>query len=343
MGSWSVYCGISNITITEGTRVVLVPLIKNENYYIHRDNNHYCLPIFGKYNDYGSIGNIEEDFNTKIIESFHNCTIQEFCDCLTNYNDEEIESMKDIDYMWIHRDVYDFMVNYHPIGYDRVGDFDMGNQEILKMMGFEYVGENTFDSRYKYTWVMDGIEVQSDGEWCHLINDKTNCGLYDINSFKELFPNKDFSKLENLEKQYTYFLYDDENKRGEMLLTIPFGVDHMYFPLKKQNERMKLLCKDIEDIATKNILDDMYFNNTSMDNKIKPFVKEYINLLMDDDFCKRCADLVTLWKNMYVGSYNLKSYQLYITPQCGEHKIHQAILEEFTKINKNYINTEDDE
>jgi hypothetical protein len=52
-GSWSVYCGISNISITSGNDCVLLPL-KETNGEYHRYSP-ATLPIFGKYNDYGGI------------------------------------------------------------------------------------------------------------------------------------------------------------------------------------------------------------------------------------------------------------------------------------------------
>lgn len=154
MGSWSVYCGISNITITSGTRVALVPIHTISGISESRDMFHYSLPIFGVYNDYGGIENIEEDFNTKILEKLHNCDIETFCECLTRMdiqstNKEVEETLKNIKYMWIIRDVYDFMVSYHPNEYDRVGAFDIGKKSILTALGFNYIGEGK-DTRYKY-------------------------------------------------------------------------------------------------------------------------------------------------------------------------------------------------
>lgn len=315
MGSYSIYCGISNITITEGTKVALLPIYKNIISSEGRNYSHYSLPIFGEYADYGCIDNIEKDFNTIIIEKIHNCSIEDYCENLIE------NSLKDNDYMWIHKDVYDYLVNYHPKGYERVGSFDMGKKEILKHLGFKYIGLIN-DIRYNQTWELDGIKIHSDGEYCQLASN--NSVIYNISDLKVIFPNKDFSSIENLEKENLYFLFDEQERFN--LLHFPFGIDRNYYLnfklLKNFNNPPKYFEEQVE--------------------KILPIHKEYLTLLMDDSFCKRATELNTLYKNMYCGSYELKPFQPYITPQCGEHKIHQQILEKFVEINKQYI-TEDDE
>lgn len=79
MGSWSVYCGISQISITDGKKCVLLPLKKTASgsYLPYMPAT---LPVFGEYNDYGGMQNIEENENTKFIEEYFNCKISEFCD-----------------------------------------------------------------------------------------------------------------------------------------------------------------------------------------------------------------------------------------------------------------------
>jgi hypothetical protein len=47
MGSWSVYCGVSNISITDGNECVLLPLKKNDGYHGYLPYLPATLPIFG--------------------------------------------------------------------------------------------------------------------------------------------------------------------------------------------------------------------------------------------------------------------------------------------------------
>lgn len=44
-----------------------------------------ALPIFGKYNDYGTIDDIKRDSNTELIEKITGVTIEEFIDIIDNY------------------------------------------------------------------------------------------------------------------------------------------------------------------------------------------------------------------------------------------------------------------
>lgn len=72
MGSWSVNCGISNITITAGTECVLLPLKTNENGEGYLPYLPATLPIFGEYDDYGGIENIIEDDGQTSVRVFYN-------------------------------------------------------------------------------------------------------------------------------------------------------------------------------------------------------------------------------------------------------------------------------
>ena len=97
MGSFHVTCGLTGVTIGEGNRVALLPLIStsggspkpllmtnsatiqspNENF------TPFCLPIFGEYDEYGCLYNVKVDDNTKAIESFFGFSIDTFIACLT--------------------------------------------------------------------------------------------------------------------------------------------------------------------------------------------------------------------------------------------------------------------
>lgn len=72
MGCWNATCGISNLAITYGSDVVCIPILlensRNEvagQCYIDDMYSPFCLPIFGKYNDYGAMENIILDETAK--------------------------------------------------------------------------------------------------------------------------------------------------------------------------------------------------------------------------------------------------------------------------------------
>ncbi|HLD89590.1 MAG TPA: hypothetical protein VI911_00980 [Patescibacteria group bacterium] len=97
MGSFNVACSISNVSINAGQRIAFIPLVIKR--HLAKDGKlpipnqmliepdslltPFCLPIFGKYNDYGSIEHIEKDANTEAIEAYMGMPIESFVDCIT--------------------------------------------------------------------------------------------------------------------------------------------------------------------------------------------------------------------------------------------------------------------
>lgn len=83
MGCWNETCGVSNLSINHGDKVVLIILQETwseaeiKQYGIEEDSSGMCypddlwnpryLPIHGKYNDYGSIEKVVEDLNTRVV------------------------------------------------------------------------------------------------------------------------------------------------------------------------------------------------------------------------------------------------------------------------------------
>jgi len=56
-----------------------------------------------------------------------------------------------------------------------------------------------------------------------------------------------------------------------------------------------------------------------------------------DKFGDKICGLINWYFNLSPMSGEIKPYTLYLTPQCGEHKRHQEILEKFAEINKGYV------
>lgn len=95
MGCFNVVCSVSNLSLNYGTKVAFLPLLPNAYGKVHQIKpsssliypncyfNPFSLPIFGEYNDYGSLENIEEDDNTKAIEAFFGISIEQFIGIVT--------------------------------------------------------------------------------------------------------------------------------------------------------------------------------------------------------------------------------------------------------------------
>ena len=123
MGSFSVSCSVSRISIDYGDPIVFLPLNKakycdgfNQRILVSNEGPCYAfepatLPVFGTYNDYGFVA-IEEDANTKAIERYTVLTIDYFIN--------EFEVMREPSSqffdagMYIHRSIYDYMVKHSP-------------------------------------------------------------------------------------------------------------------------------------------------------------------------------------------------------------------------------------
>ncbi len=91
MGSFSVCCAMSKLTIHEGDKIKLIPLFPSKNApsasLLMDDRFHpLALPVTGIYDDYGCIGEIEEDANTKILEKYFGITIENIMDIVTDEN-----------------------------------------------------------------------------------------------------------------------------------------------------------------------------------------------------------------------------------------------------------------
>ena len=184
MGHFSYTCRLTGLPITGGTRVALIPLIPNrmgfaedkkygKSVYVSNDGaqvffHPLMFPIFGEYNEYGRIENIEKDDHTKILEKHFGLTIQEIADVICSgrkddgFDDElevvkteskkERESAGSDDYgkpsykkkyeillkasaTWMHRDVYDGLAKAKQSRGHR-DNVDLGVPSILKALGF---------------------------------------------------------------------------------------------------------------------------------------------------------------------------------------------------------------
>lgn len=101
MGCFNVACSVSNVSISHHTKTAFIPLLpkhfpwkkvhelenKTSLTYANHYYNPFCLPIFGEYNDYGSLENIIENDNTKAVEDFFGISIQEFIDIVRSGRD----------------------------------------------------------------------------------------------------------------------------------------------------------------------------------------------------------------------------------------------------------------
>lgn len=91
MGSFSVSCGMSKLPITSDEKILFVALEPATDasgerckiplaHLTYREQNLYkpfFLPIKGNYNTYGSLENIERDYNVELLENYYNKSIDD--------------------------------------------------------------------------------------------------------------------------------------------------------------------------------------------------------------------------------------------------------------------------
>jgi hypothetical protein len=329
MGSWSVYCGISNISIVSGQECVLLPLKKNN---MHEGYLKYLpatMPIFGKYDDYGDIEKIEKNKNTELIENHFDCKIEDLTYFLTrriitkendfSKNLVDNEEIKDWKFMWIDRKVYDFMSNHNITKY---GQHPYGKEEFLKFMGAEYIGNYPgLDKRYSHKWKLNDLEFESDGS--SLQQEGKSIWYYNP---KRLLRNisEELQEKLKLNSERLWSIYDEDYWAENYFWII--GVSGSSYAMAKRWQKYALDSNP--DFKPKEIV-------------LKLLSEKYVANFKE--FGDYFADLIIIRNAMYMFSQIYNPYVLYVTPQCGEFAQHQKILDKFSEINKSYIDEEYDE
>lgn len=220
MGHFSYTCHLSGVPITDGDKAVLLPLFPKSHW--SYDNSQESLakygkgnlcsndgpnmyfdelffPIFGTYDSYGQLENIEHDDNTKVLEEFFGLTIEQISDVITDCRRDEYEKdgqfcdsvkilKKDNEKhmmllktsaTWYHREVYDKLAVIDSKEY--FDKLDLGTHGILVALGFIFTGEDKSRDRYTKVYEKNGFKVYSDGTWLNAKNEE----LYNLESLKK--------------------------------------------------------------------------------------------------------------------------------------------------------------
>lgn len=175
MGSFNVSCSVSHITIHEGERTFLFPLLPNINkyeiqeghpddgtliinpasQYIHPDEYYipFCFPIEGKYDDYGSLEDIVENENTKAIENFLGISINDFVALVTDGRG---------------KNPFDIYSVFYEVFFDKKEYMEKNVQfdDFLIGMGFEQNGMRYISpgEKYKVEKIADRYILRTDQE-----------------------------------------------------------------------------------------------------------------------------------------------------------------------------------
>jgi hypothetical protein len=336
MGCWSVNCGISNIAITCGNKCVLLPLKKNKGGE-YKEYQPATLPIFGEYNDYGGIENIVQDDNTKLIEEHFGVTIDEFATFLVDgkftYDRDESKDVKcklkseecfEWKFMWIDRQVYDFMIINHD-EYNK-GHLDFGTEKMLNLLGFEFIRKdntlNNYDpKRFNQLWKKGDVEIYSDGKTLLSTSDSGSNYLYQYGKGTHSSIEKYFNIPEELE-----YLKEKTTHEAWRLMPKHTALENLGFILGSRY--------DFSSMILNNFILDSYIENMQSPKVETILYKKYYADL--ETWGDRIVELINLSNNLHPMSGDFVPHKLYLTPQCGEYEQHQKILEKFAEINKSY-------
>lgn len=271
MGHFSYTCLLSGIPITGGDKAVLLPifpkvhwgydcsqksmtkfgkstLCSNDGPNLYFDE--LFFPIFGEYDSYGRLENIEKDDNTKILEEFFGLTIEQISTVLTDGRKDEFEaggtyceSVKILDKnnknhmkllktstTWFHRSVYDKLAVSEPADdYDRL---DLGEHGILVKLGFEYVGIDKSVERFNKLYRKDTFEIHSDGTWVNIPGQgiysvfdlKKYCAKFNVEIDPKLIDGGRYSQLYDFILPHTSDIIKFSNNR--QLIHMLLGEEH---------------------------------------------------------------------------------------------------------------------
>lgn len=354
MGSWSVSCGISNIAITSGNPCVIIPLKKSKGL-SYQKYQPATLPIFGVYNDYGGMENIEVNSNTKFIEEHFGVTIDEFVEFLVDgkhtYERNEAKDIKkrinDVDnieemrFMWVDRQVYDFMTIFQDTWYKGHGDF--GTPEFMELFGFTLdkdtipEGKDNYDpKRFKYVYRKGDVMMYSDGKTLlapgrSYVYDFGKGGQSSIETYFDV--PEELHYLKELGEHEMWRLMSHGWFRDKMAYLMAdrytFENSTLEYLLEKMNANLSQ-----EDIAYDKRIRE---RNLSRIKEIGP--KYFLDI---DTFGDDIVKLYNFYGNFHPMSAQFMPHTLYLTPQCGEHRQHQKMLEKFCEINRSYCQFEDE-
>ena len=155
MGSWDVYCDASKLCIGVGTKAVFLPIRPQIESGTFSEWVPATLPIFGTYDDYGRLADIEENAHTKLIEEHFGKTIYEFREGLERADFESGRRIEDWNHMWFRRDVWDYMKDRNldnDYEKDCLRGCFLGEEFILKSLGLVLQSEKSGVERYTQKW-----------------------------------------------------------------------------------------------------------------------------------------------------------------------------------------------
>lgn len=333
MGSFSVACGVSRMALGHGDKCLLIPLArtkhsddcKSGSYYVSNDGpigrfHPLTLPIFGEYNDYGSLENIEETANTKRIEEFFGCSISDFVEHMCYQYNSPLEKdagpnvPKEGYGMFVKREVFDDLANNPMSEWGKketaFNSFDM-NVFTLNYLGFvedTTIKKDTkerFNRLFKHEEIPQ-FEAWSDGNWTHYkLNGKDYehiyhpDGLYKLLKQKRILVSVDkFEKLKTIRTAEMW--YDSEREKIKKITE----KEKVFANPPTEGESKQVTAKKLLELAM--AMSDFEYSHDihflklgNWSNNNKRFRELYESLFDDKTFRKEFIDYKTFEQGLY--------------------------------------------
>jgi hypothetical protein len=354
MGSFNVSCALSSLSIHEGDPCYFIPLI-SEQYSkasLAGGGSFICsnegaeglfrvplLPIKGKYADYGSMDNIEDNDNAKFIEKLFDTTIHEFIRDASLFHMGKKGSERPLQGCFIHEFAYDAAIKY-AMNEKYCGHSILSRdvtKEALEYIGFELVGEND-DTRYKYSYQINGIEdyeIRTDNKYSHLfkcgdeIKEFPNDSVYTVKKMKDLWLKRTGEELK--------LKYSDEELLNKNVYDLVFDKKVLEIKEKIESEEtLKTLKKQMEENPNDEDLKEghqiayamVMWKSMACKGGFTdfPYNETYQELFVADskDIKRLIGEFNCLRSYMY---QNCKLFQPNsLGPQCGELKAEKTLL-----------------
>lgn len=356
MGSFNVAATMSKISLNAGDKVVFIPLLPRDYGYKKEPNviigpqsmvvsndgapAYYTpsfLPIFGEYNDYGSIEDIERDKNVDYIEKYFGITIEDFMEAVTRnwcrddmpegMFEEREDELKSMSGMFEHREIYDKMVQAGSDENSAYKELRLSS-EILEEFGFKIKDSTVFtDPRYDLHYEhekMPQIVITSDGKYGQLYDRKTKKelpGMYSMYYLDKLL-------LENYNIQLNEIVLIDTYKNtNKFWYEIKSAIQEIKKRLKERQEILDKKDSMIpEDFVHALTLGDMGMADSNGLIRYFPELK----YAFCDNHLEALADLFCFNSMMY------RTNTMYIPamngPQFGDHYSSKKLYEASLKI-----------
>tara|TARA_Y100000034_G_scaffold59528_1_gene72387 strand:+ start:13634 stop:14767 length:1134 start_codon:yes stop_codon:yes gene_type:complete len=308
----------------------------------------FCLPIKGKYNDYGGIEDIVEDENTAYLEEFFDMTIQEFIDGiqegnLSHEDPEKDEILSSLSGMWENAVFYRNIINKYN------NEFNLANKSDISLNNLKHLNfnidknKNTGDKRY-HTYVSHpsypDFFGHSDGTWTHFFHKgNTLKPVYNIKSLFQLIKSEGFdlkgiqniSDFDNLSvHELKLKLFVEKNKN--LKISQSFNQNNTLEILNSFKDNIKDMSEKEIEVFKSKVFSAIELSNDRKLYNDNYYLREnkYLRYAANQNLYKQLADLMSFEQIMT--SCNKIFMPTQNGEQEGNHQLHLEMTKETLKI-----------